>query len=339
MPEKVPSVLASSVTDRPTPATVRMAYLLILGREPESEMAVAHALDYDTVAQMRAAFLASEEFRSHAGRLFAAVGLPAQPLDAPPLEVEWLADAPTAATLLAHVQRTWTRLGIESPHWSVLSAEEFRPELVAKNEERFFASGGTDAAQLVAILTRHGVAPTTHPHVLEFGCGIGRVTPFLGRHFTRVTALDVSETHMTMARAMVDHVGLRNVTFRIADVADFAMAEPFDIWFSRIVLQHNPPPIMAMILQRALSCLAPGGLAVFQVPTYAARYRFEIADYLAGMHLSDGIEMHVLPQPVVFRLAAEAGCRPLELIQDQSVGGGWISHTFVLCKDGGSGNT
>ena len=37
---------------------------------------------------------------------------------------------------------------------------------------------------------------------------------------------------------------------------------------------------MAFILRRALACLAPGGLAVFQVPTYVRGYRFAVADYL-----------------------------------------------------------
>jgi trans-aconitate methyltransferase len=111
------------------------------------------------------------------------------------------------------------------------------------------------------------------------------------------------------------------------------MTEPFDLWFSRIVLQHNSPPVMALILRRALSLLAPGGVAVFQVPTYAKNYSFRLDGYLNRIAGEGEIEMHVLPQPVVFAIAASAGCTPMEVLEDGSVGiAGWQSSTFVFHK-------
>src|SRR5271169_236009 len=41
-----------------------------------------------------------------------------------------------------------------------------------------------------------------------------------------------------------------------------------DLFFSIIVLQHNPPPVILGILDAAFAGLRPGGLAFFQVPTY-----------------------------------------------------------------------
>ena len=112
------------------------------------------------------------------------------------------------------------------------------------------------------------------------------------------------------------------------------MTGPFDLWFSWIVLQHNPPPIIALILRRCFSLLAPGGVAVFQVPTYATGYRFRIAEYLGRIGDDGGIEMHVLPQHVVLGLAAAAGCQPLEIWQDGAAGSpsAWTSNTFVFRK-------
>lgn len=51
------------------------------------------------------------------------------------------------------------------------------------------------------------------------------------------------------------------------------MADSFDLWFSYIVLQHNPRSAIAQILQRALSLLAPGGLAILQLPARRSRER------------------------------------------------------------------
>jgi hypothetical protein len=111
------------------------------------------------------------------------------------------------------------------------------------------------------------------------------------------------------------------------------MSTPFDLWFSRIVLQHNSPPIIALILQRALALLSPGGVAVFQVPTYARGYGFSLDRYLARLHDDSAIEMHVLPQPVVFAIAEAAGCVAVEVLEDGSIGvANWYSNTFVFRK-------
>jgi hypothetical protein len=45
------------------------------------------------------------------------------------------------------------------------------------------------------------------------------------------------------------------------------------------------------------------------------------------------MEMHVLPQKIVFDLAAKAGCVPLEVQPDHCVGmARWISNTFIFGK-------
>jgi hypothetical protein len=110
------------------------------------------------------------------------------------------------------------------------------------------------------------------------------------------------------------------------------MTEGFDIWFSRLVLQHNPPPLTAMVLRRAMSLLNPGGLAHFQLPTYARNYHFKTKEYMEKPGF--GIEMHVFPMPAVFEIAAETGCEPLEVWHDNSLGDlpGWVSSAITVWK-------
>lgn len=324
------------MADELTPETVRLAYRLILGREPESEEVVAGSLGYGTLARLRAAFFASDEFNALVqGPLVQGHASPATvPLDAPPIAVETAIGPDAAATLLAHVERTWRRLGEEQPHWSVLSADQFKPDLIAENEGTFYASGADDAAMLLAVLRRHGFAPDQFPRLLEYGCGLGRVTAHLARVFPFVTACDISRSHLRQAERTLARAGATNVAFRLAGLPWFGMHDTFDLWFSRIVLQHNPPPVIAMILRRALACLAPGGLAVFQVPTYAVGYRFAVDEYLRGAGRQDGIEMHVLPQRIVFEIAREAGCAPLEVREDAAAGhpATWLSNLFAFRK-------
>ncbi|MGH7093257.1 MAG: hypothetical protein ACREFB_06960, partial [Stellaceae bacterium] len=108
----------------------------------------------------------------------------------------------------------------------------------------------------------------------------------------------------------------------------------FDVLVSTIVLQHNPPPIAALMLDAALRKLRPGGVALFQVPTYGPRYRFVAEDYLA--HLGEGMEMHVLPQHAIFEIFERTGCRLLECREDAAVGNheGFVSNTFFVRKRG-----
>lgn len=316
-----------------TPEAVRLAYLLMLGREPESERAVASALAYRTVERLRAAVIASPEFQRKfppAGQAPALVAL-----DAPENPVEWRVDPATAEALLAHIGASWTRLGAERPHWSVLSAARFLPEKIDQTSGEFYQSGRGDRDRLLAVLRRLGHAPDEFPVLFEFGCGLARVTPFLAESFERVVACDVSASHLALAR---EHLaGHPRVSLHQATPRDFGMEGGFDLWFSRLVLQHNPPPVMAMVLRRALALLNPGGIAHFQLPTYATGYRFATADYLARLPADGGaIEMHVLPQPVIFEIAAQSGCEPLEVWQDRSAGAhdAWVSSVVTLRKRG-----
>jgi SAM-dependent methyltransferase len=314
-----------------SPDVIRLAYRLVLGREPESEDIVARTLGYGTIESLREALLASDEFRLRMGRC-PPVG--AVPLDVPPIEVQVAVDGAAAAALLAHVQETWTRLGNEQPHWSVLSADQFKPEHIAKNEDAFYGSGAADTATLIAALHRHGFAPEQLPRILEYGCGLGRVTAHLAHAFNSVVACDISPSHIQKAKETVCMTGAANVAFRLVGLPEFGMHDNFDLWYSRLVLQHNPPPIIAMILRRAFVQLVPGGVAVFQVPTYAVGYRFTLDEYLSGVNRSDSIEMHVLPQRAVLDIVRDAGCIPFEIREDASVGhsGTWLSNMFVIGK-------
>jgi SAM-dependent methyltransferase len=318
------------MSDDLTKETVRDAYRLLLGREPENERVLSEALNYGSISAMRRAFFVSAEFRAQLELQSAPRVLP---LDSPPLDIEWRNER-DAAALLAYVGNTWTNLGATRPHWSVLSDDRFAPDTIGRHRHEFFQSGARDRDLLLATLNRLGRAPASYTTLFEFGCGVGRVTPFLARSLPRLIACDVSTTHVAIAREILKQEKIHNVTLRLASARDFGMTEGFDIWFSRLVLQHNPPPLTAMVLRRAMSLLSPGGLAHFQLPTYARAYRFKTKEYLEKPSL--GIEMHVFPMPAVFEIAAETGCEPLEVWHDNSLGDlpGWVSSAITVWKPG-----
>lgn len=320
-----------------TQAEISSVYRVLLGREP-SASDLDWSMKLSSVSELRQLALTSAEFRDIIAPLLESrpeqPGETRLPLDLPPQRVDWQGDAGSQARLIDHVMRTWTLLGTDRPHWSVLSSEDFLPEKIAGHQSAFYASGSTDADLIVRALARHGLEPAMFARLVEYGCGVGRVTPHLARHFAEVLAIDISESHIAMAADAVRQAGSQNVRFELARPPVFGMTDTFDLWFSYIVLQHNPPPVIAQLLQRALSLLAPGGLAIFQVPTFASGYTFDLHRYLAAPSDTGTIEVHCLPQPVVFQIARRCGCVPLEVREDNGMGppSHWLSNTFIFQK-------
>jgi len=255
-------------------------------------------------------------------------------LDLPATEIEHFTDTDTLIRLCEQISQDWTLLGMTKPHWSVLSADDFLPEHMAQHAPSFYATGRADLGSLLQTLDRYGRTPGQFPSLVEFGCGVGRVTLHLSRYFDHVTAVDISASHLAHCSQYLQRNGATNATPALSRPPDYGMAQPFDLWFSYLVLQHNPPPIMSAVLQRALTLLNAGGLAIFQVLTYGKGYRFKAADYLARPRVPGGIELHCLPQHAIHQIIQETGCSLLELREDTGMNStDWLSNRFVVQKN------
>lgn len=304
------------------------AYRIVLLREPESEAVVAHlASRVGSSKALRDTLLKSAEARTQPG-------FPVRPAlsgDEPPQAVEVRVSREDEERLLRRVQSVWHGLGKEQPHWSVLSDDAFRRHNIAANLDRFYASGQANVATLVRTLERNGIDPAGLHTCLDFGCGVGRLSAALARRFEHVLAVDVSASHLTLASEAFAKLGVRNATTRLIDRIDDIDALPAaDLIVSFIVLQHNPPPVIAALLARLLRRLNPGGVMVVQIPTYMpVGYRFSVAEYAPR---NEDIEMHALPQREVFAIASEAGVDILEVLEDLWTGFpvGSRSNTFVV---------
>ncbi len=308
------------------------AYRLILGREPESEEAISNNMAaHQDVESLRLAMLHSPEFRRVA--LYSPWLLPLD--ECPRIDVETETGGGDGLRLLfERVAQSWNALGASEPYWSVLTDEAFRLDSFNQHARLYLESGQNDVVRLMAWLERNGVKPESLGGCLEFGCGTGRITRWLAKSFAQVVACDVSEPHLKLAREHLENAGCRNVEFLLTGtLGSLDDLPPADLIFSVIVLQHNPPPLMAHILRKLLGALRPGGVAFFQVPTYARGYRFEVAKYLRSKVRADCVEMHVLPQAEVFSIIASRSCETLEVLPDGCVGDpDWISHTFLVRK-------
>jgi 2-polyprenyl-3-methyl-5-hydroxy-6-metoxy-1,4-benzoquinol methylase len=248
-----------------------------------------------------------------------------------PVEVE--VPQETLRRLLAQTQKSWTIMGTERPHNSVLTRIT---NFDAEGMDDFDATGRLEVLALRTALERAGLDAGKLDVALEFGCGTGRMTKYLAKMFPKVIALDVSEPHLEIAKV---EAKAPNTTFRKIDsVEELAKLPPIDLFVSVIVLQHNPPPVIKATLDHILPKVRPGGAAYFQVPTYMTGYRFQIDEYLAGApgsgRQAEGeMEMHVLPQRVVFETLRRHGFELVEVQEDDRTDSAAIvSNTFLAVR-------
>ena len=85
--------------------------------------------------------------------------------------------------------------------------------------------------------------------VLEIGCGIGTDTISFARAGAEVTAVDVSEVSLQLARQRAETMGVGNISFRQADAEELSRVvppEPYDLVYAFGVVHHTPRPERVM---------------------------------------------------------------------------------------------
>jgi trans-aconitate methyltransferase len=156
--------------------------------------------------------------------------------------------------------RDWDDLALVDPFWAVLAADDKRGGGWEPTE--FFATGEADVEQILVTAAELG-RPSRRERVLDFGCGVGRLTRALARRFDEAVGIDVSERMLEHARRL--NADTPNVTFASSDEPP---PEPFDLVVANLVLQHLPSKALARVyIGRLIKATRPDGLLVFQLPT------------------------------------------------------------------------
>ena len=189
------------------------------------------------------AFLRSPEFHVNLPHLMSLY-----PLDsAPAISVDVNITPQERRTLWNKVATAWSNLGEQDPYWSVLTHDQYRIDRMDKAEviDAFYETGRSEINRIKAWLERNGCSIAANGTCVDYGCGVGRVTLWLARTFKKVVAVDISESHIRAARKYLASKNIDNVEFHLLrSEEDLQVTRDADFFFSLIVLQHNPPPIM-----------------------------------------------------------------------------------------------
>ena len=141
--------------------------------------------------------------------------------------------------------------------------------------DRYLAYADERGRPFVDLLAR--VRATRPRTVVDLGCGPGNLTALLAERWpgARVTGLDSSPEMVEAARAAAP--GLR---FEVADLRDWAPAQPVDVVVANAVLQWVPGHLE--LLPRLVAALAPGGWLAVQVPGNLGEPSHTLRDQLAA---------------------------------------------------------
>jgi len=304
------------------------AYRLILGREPESEKVIQDAMRAADIGHLREVFLGSPEFVGKygaglgntlpIGRFFGETGA----------EDDLRCSDEDLQAMFDRIAIAWQEFGRTEPHWSVIVSDAYRQENLSANIDRFYESGRGDIDVHFNFLRRAGL-PSSFERALDFGCGVGRLTLALAPFARQAVGVDISPPHLKLAEERAHQCGIGNVRFDALESVDkLDRYEDFDLVISRIVLQHNPPPVMAALFRKLLQALRSGGAAIVQMPTFIPGQSFSATRYLATEQPQ--MEMNALAQKRIFEIIDETGCRPIEVREDSAPGAVGLSHTFLI---------
>lgn len=165
---------------------------------------------------------------------------------------------------LRETQRHWDELGRKDPYWAVLS--EPGKEHGHWDEEAFFATGRAQVDSLRLEAERLGLAWPRGGSVLDFGCGVGRLSQALAGLHEEVVGLDIAASMLERARSRDRSQG--RCHFVLNEAPHLAMFNEgrFDLVLTFIVLQHLAPDLALGYVTEFVRVLKPGGLLVFQLP-------------------------------------------------------------------------
>jgi SAM-dependent methyltransferase len=159
------------------------------------------------------------------------------------------------------------RYAVERAKWDAHAhhsgvAEELGPNDLVP-EGTTYATYAADHLSLVG--TAEFLGDLRDRRIIEYGCGLGRLTVILARSGARVTAFDLSERSIEATRKRLEFNGLADqVELVVASGEHLPFPDgSFDLAIGKAVLHHLDPADGARELARIL---VPGGRATFSEP-------------------------------------------------------------------------
>ena len=178
------------------------------------------------------------------------------------------------------IHKNWTDLGAEDPLWAVLTDPAKKGN--KWDEDEFLRPEGREIDAALAKLKGLGIS-IPFGQALDFGCGPGRLSQALGKHFNRVDGVDVSASMIEKANALNKMPGKVNYHLNVKRDLSAFPSENYDFIYSNICLHHIPTALQADYISEFARVLKTGGFAYFQ-STHAHGWRRLVPGWFADFY-------------------------------------------------------
>lgn len=241
------------------------------------------------------------------------------------------------------MQDNWDAWGREDPLWAITTFDDKRGN--RWNLDEFMQTGERDVTALMAFIDTLGL-DLERGRALDFGCGVGRLTQPLSRHFERVVGVDVAPSMIETARK--NNKRGERCAFHVNDTVDLQQFPDrhFDFVVTKAVLQHIRPPATISYIKEFSRVLAPKGLLVFQLHSelenpsvkqhlmsmLPPRLVYAFRDLKRRVTNKPTIEMYGIPRNHVLQLLEDRGMTIVDVAPDPQLSGAWVTYQYCAVK-------
>lgn len=235
----------------------------------------------------------------------------------------------------------WENLGESDPYWAVLTDTTKKGR--KWNTNNFFATGEKEVHSLLQKVSELH-AQIQFDTVLDFGCGVGRLSRALSKRFKKVIAVDVSKSMLYEAKKANQH--FTNIDFLHNPAIDLRIIQDgsIDFLYSNIVLQHIQKIGQVQYIREFCRVMRPNGIIAFQTPskcnlTYWKGWVYWLANNRVlniARRIKYGpsgiMEMHTLPTKTVLEALNQGGMRIIDIQRYDSAGPAFESYMYFAEK-------
>lgn len=185
-------------------------------------------------------------------------------------------------------------------------------------------------------------------NVLDFGCGVGRLSRVWAQHAASVIGIDVSSTMLNRGHYYNKDVPNLHFVHNTSNDLKILGDQQCDLIFSYICLQHIPWPIASSYIREFGRVCTPGGHVIFQLPTQppsGSRISVWRKKIVEGLPFGLGklyrrmrgrsvasFDVFFIPSDDVLLVAQEAGLHLVRVFRDHSTGGNGLGLIYLFSK-------